>query len=122
MVDDADRTHGKLRNDSRPYPYLVIRWMAAVYGTAEIRFVAIKNDAEVSDGLTIVAPSYREGTALDASARRAVIGAARTLSEQRRSRMCIVFGSNDAVYIEPNGKCSRSNNAPSGGLRIDKVK
>lgn len=120
MSDDADRTFGKLRAPARSYPYLVIRWMAAVYGVCEIR-IGTGEGGDLERALIVVDPSYREGIPLSVSARRTIIDAALAKSAQTRHRMSIVFAEDDVVYVEPDGRSSASNQAPHGGLRLDKV-
>jgi hypothetical protein len=120
MIDDADRTFGELRAPARRYPYLVVRWMAAVYGVWEIRIGAGACE-DPERALVVVDPSYREGVPLSVSQRRAIIDAALAKSAQLRHRMCVVFAEDDAVYVEPDGRCNASSEAPRGGLRLDKV-
>ena len=68
---DDDRTFGALRAASRPAPYLVIRWMAAIYGTAEIRVVASDN-ASTSDerSIPVADPEHRPGDPISESLRQ----------------------------------------------------
>ena len=121
IVMPDDRTIGALRPESRPYPYLVIRWMAAVYGTAEIRIVASDDGLDPGRGITIVEPGHRDGAELDVSMRRRIIEAALVRSGETRLRMCVVFGDKDSVFVEPDGRSSHSRETPRGGLRLDRV-
>lgn len=104
------------------YPYLVIRWMAAVHGIAGI-VVASHDDGlpALARGLKIVDPAYREGVALDLTIRRKVLQAAVERSVQSRFQMCVVFAADDAVYVYPNGRTVRHAQLPRGGMRIDDV-
>lgn len=96
--------------------------MAAVYGTAEIRIVSHDGAASEHSGLTVVDAEHRDGLALTTALRRRIIDAAVARSARERFRMCVVFADDDSVFVEPDGSVSRANSAPSGGIRLDKVR
>ena len=117
MSDGADG----LQIKSRPYPYLVIRWMATVYGTADIRVVREDVPHPADRALTVVDPDYLDGEAMTVSLRRRIIEAAVASCQRDGIRRCVVFGEADAVYVEPDGRTHGSTTPPSGGVRLDEV-
>jgi hypothetical protein len=119
--DDLDRTIAPLRGDARSHPYLVIRWVAAVYGTAEIRIASSDGVDTLENGISIVDASYRAGDVIEGPLRRKIIDAALARSRVLKHKMCIVFAANDCVYVEPDGRFSGSSVPPSGGIRFDKA-
>ena len=100
------------------YPYLIIRPMATVYSKRTIAFV--ESETEIphhSDAyITVVClEPFRDGNLTD-QARAALIEAVKHKANERRIPMCIVFGTNDLLYINPDGTTKQSTEAPSGGV------
>ena len=100
------------------YPYLVIRPMATVHSKRVIEFVEQKTvtSAHPDAYVTVVCPEPFSGGNLTDQARDALIEAVKHKSNERRIPMCIVFGTNDLLYINPDGTTKPSTEAPSGGL------
>ncbi len=113
----------ELRIDA-PYPYVVVRWMPAVYGRRAVVFDTEASDARrplPRDVVRVVDPCpYVEGR-LSRRARRAVVLHVLAQSAESGFHMCCVFGPDDAVYCSPDGKVSRNRAPPSGGARFDDV-
>ncbi|MBC7690961.1 MAG: hypothetical protein H7222_04280 [Methylotenera sp.] len=91
------------------YPYVVIRYMAAVYHCEGVAL----NDVDVNPGLKRfyeieLCPGYREALCNQ------------VLAKVRRDgfRRCVVFGEANSVYIEADGSMKESDAAPSGGVEL----
>jgi len=75
------------------YPYLVIRLMPAVYMPKPLRRHATRAQ--------VIALGWK------------------TMDKwKRKHRVCIVFGPNDALYLDPDGHASENSAIPSGGLGV----
>jgi hypothetical protein len=116
------RVVSTLRPNSRPYPYLVIRWIAAVYGAVAIRICRSLPEGPASQELIIIDPEHSEEGPMTRALRRVIVDEARAKSARDRLRMCVVFAEDDCVYIEPSGAFSPGEKAPRGGLRLDDVR
>lgn len=109
-----------LRTDG-PYPYVVVRFMAAAYGRRSVRFVPTTEPIvePSTDNMIIQDDETATTGALSGAARQKLI--ARVLADVKRSglRMCCVFGPDDAAFCERDGSVKFSQEAPSGGMQID---
>jgi len=101
------------------YPYLIVRYMPAVYGQFSIRFVDPQEtgDNSLPNALVIACALPFVDDHLTAEARELCIHAAQLTARQSRFRVCVVFGKSDCVYCEPDGSCKESSEPPSGGVR-----
>ena len=100
------------------YPYLVIRPMATVYSRRTIEFVEYETGTPANPDAYITvrcAEPFNEGR-LTRQARAALIEAVKHKANERRIPMCIVFGKNELIYVNPDGTTKPSVEAPSGGL------
>ena len=107
------------------FPYVVIRWMAGVYGLREVVFVPDSpgGDEVASQGgpITVAHPlPFVDGTLTD-EARHAVVEKVRRVSTASRFRLCVVLGPTEVVFVEPDGTTRESARAPSGGVRLDAI-
>ena len=107
------------------FPYVVVRWMAAVYGLREVEFVRDSpgGDEVASQGgpITVSHPlAFVDGT-LTEGARRAVVEKVRRISMASRFRLCVVLGPTEFVFVEPDGTTRESDRPPSGGVRLDAI-
>jgi hypothetical protein len=103
------------------FPYVVIRWMAAVYGKKDVQFVSKSADWLKDKSIVVVDPAPFEAGLLTKRARMRLIDEVMLLSLESGHRMCIVFGKDDCHYCQPDGVDYTSKVTPSGGLRIDDV-
>ena len=104
------------------YPYVIIRWMAAVYGEKRIVFIN-EGESVYDDGSFIVADRCPiENSCLTSQCKERIIRLIQTLSKDTKLSMCLVLAEDQAVYIEPNGSITTSNNPPSGGIQLNDVK
>jgi hypothetical protein len=109
-----------LQPNARPWPYLVIRYIAAVYKVAEIRIVATQeeHDADTARGLTIIDQDHRPGAPISDSLRRRLIAAAIDISRSIGHQVCVVFAPRDAVYVDRRGNAFESTQPPHGGVLV----
>ena len=107
----------------RKHPYVVIRWMSAVYGVRCVRFVADEDPAAGDNELQVPFRGDPVGEAgeLTASARQALVEVVSNIVAKTGRRMCVVFSPTDSCYCEPDGCVRNSASPPSGGLRLDRV-
>ena len=101
------------------YPYVVIRIFSAFYQNCEIHFdpdaVSVVCDQEE---LRWVIPAN------DLDPRQAALAAVRDQVDATGYRMCAVFGPEDCIYVEPDGRDVVSFKPPSGGIsaaQLDRV-
>lgn len=101
------------------YPHVVIRWMATVYQPFPVIFsptgTPSRTDAFV---VCMDTESFDQNGVLTLAARNALVETTKTESQTKKRRMCIVFGKEDCVYCEPDGKAEASNSCPSGGISL----
>jgi len=95
------------------YPYAVDRLMACVYRRLPLAFGLGLSTPYDALRVSFAAPLG----ALSQAHRDAAIEAAALRSIESRRRMCVVFGPDDAVYVEPDGSRSVAP-PPGGGLSI----
>ena len=93
------------------YPHVVIRWMAAVYGRTRLVYLGEGDTPGIRVPCARNAPDARERT-LDAVQAAVTAGG---------HRMCVVFGPRDTVFVELDGRRVKSEERPSGGVRVDDV-
>ena len=103
------------------YPYVVIRWMAAVYGSRDVII-----DTDIRDqakGSFLLPPDavLQNGQIAD-SGRKLLLDQIMRDVVDSGFRMCAVFGPSDCVFIEPDGTFKVSKDPPSGGIAINDVK
>ncbi len=105
--------------EDQEYPFLVIRWMSAVYGKKNIVFVSEGESGFQGDSLVVLAdgPCSACGQ-LPAESLPKLIGAILPLVVRDQRRMCLVLSKNSAVFMEPDGKVNWSEEPPHGGLLI----
>ena len=100
------------------YPYVIVRIMAAVYSERRVTF-------EVSgQGTSVVYVPFenepRDGDGnLNPRAREALIEEVKVQVNSGRFRMCVVFGPDDAVFVEKDGVLNPSTTPPSGGFKLE---
>ena len=66
--------------------------------------------------ITVICPAPFTDGRLTGQARDALIEVVKHKSNERRIPMCIVFGKDDLLYINPDGTAKQSTEAPSGGV------
>lgn len=103
------------------YPYVVVRFMAAVYGRRAVLFHG--EQPSLSGNRPVVVPTRRPTNGQCSLKLRQQI-ALSVLADVQRSklRMCCVFGPSDCVFVEPDGSFNAGNEPPSGGVRLEAVK
>jgi hypothetical protein len=102
------------------YPYVVVRFMAAVYGR---RAVVFRGETPPTTRSRPVLVNHARPTTTDYPARLKRYIARLVLADVKSSglRMCCVFAPNDCLYVEPDGAINPGNEAPSGGIALDHV-
>ena len=109
------------RKKLREYPYVVVRYMAALYGSRAVVFSETAESKAVNENALIVplkSPPCCEGVLTEA-ARQALIKVVSEYVKSSGFRMCCVFSETDAVYCERDGSANPSAEVPSGGLVIE---
>ena len=104
------------------YPYVVVRYLATVYGRFPVKFVGSEPttlDSKACENAVVVGcpQPYTVDERLTPEARNALTGVARYACQQSGHRMCVVFGKKDCVYLEPEGVAKHSDKPPSGGIQ-----
>jgi hypothetical protein len=102
------------------YPRLVIRIYSAVYSRVPIDLkCAQPAEAKIaSSRASLCHPGIDPETgALDTDARQFLADAVLAAVRRTGFRMCLVFGEQDALFIEKDGSMNPSNDPPSGGLQ-----
>ena len=108
--------------NEKEYPYVVIRWMAAVYGEKPIKFIK-KGESKYTDDCFTVADSIPfENGNLTLKCKEKLIQLIQKHSRDTKLSMCLVLAKEHAIFIEPNGTVLVSKEPPSGGIRMDNVK
>ena len=106
---------------SPSYPYVVVRYMATVYGHFPVRFVdpqEVPPDlAQYTNAFVITCPVPFVDGQLTVQARQALLDAVQQACQKSCHRMCAVFSESDCVYCEPDGPATTSSEPPSGGVR-----
>jgi hypothetical protein len=87
------------------YPHIIIRWMSCAYGRRDV----------------VLPPGIMPGEPIPPDVRAELVADLLVDCKATGLRMCLVFGEDDAVYCEPDGKSSQSTSCPSGGVRLDEV-
>lgn len=104
------------------YPFVVIRWMAAVYGHRSVKFVPSGPVPETDDDVIVVCPNPYVDGVLSEQAKLALIERLKQLTIKMRLRLCAVFSAESAVYVETDGTASESTTPPCGGVMIKIVR
>lgn len=93
-------------------PYAVIRHFTAVYRRLPVLFVDGDRQRGPEDRAVVVKGSPPAQGQLTGQHRRRLVARLVELSRASGQRMCAVFGSADAVYVEPDGATHESANIP----------
>ena len=104
------------------YPHVVVRYMATVYAQFGVKFVESGEEASkldtVEDAFVVVYPRpYTVDEQLTPEARKALVEVVQCASQKTNHRMCVVFGEQDCVFVEPNGTAKTSIEPPSGRIQ-----
>lgn len=104
------------------YPYVVVRYMATVYGQFPVKFVGGEptnlDSKEFENAVVVGCPQpYRVDERLTPEARNALLDLVRDACQKSGHRMGVVFGAKDCVYLEPDGVAKHSDKPPSGGIQ-----
>jgi hypothetical protein len=103
----ADRSHKLVKvavGDKPVFPYLVVRLIAAVYVNEKIHIGPWPPVNRKPWWIVVVHPNPRENGRLRPEVRQAVIDQVIARCRAQKSfRMCIVFGKDEQVFVEPDG-------------------
>lgn len=108
--------------DQTVYPYVVVRWMAAVYGKIEIAFQEDGIGSVDGKKIVFVHPEPFTEDGLKPECRDQIIEIVKAMVVRTTRRMCLVLSADNCIFIEPDGTLKTSNEPPSGGVRVDDVK
>lgn len=118
-VDTGLEYKGIEYSEDQQYPFLVIRWMSAVYGKKKIVFVSQGESKLKGDSLVVVADGPCDTCGqLPAETLPRLVGAILPIVVSEQRRMCLVLSPTNGVYIEPDGKVRWTDELPSGGMLI----
>lgn len=98
------------------YPYVVVRYMNAVYGRMSVRFILPGGIIEKGILCVEFKDPFENGFLREEAQQAAV---KKLLSEVIRTkfRMCLVISRSEAIYCEPEGTTNKEV-PPSGGIGI----
>lgn len=101
------------------FPYLVVHLMPAVYNRYPIEFAWSGNTNSIPEALTLFEPNpFDKSGELTAECRRKLIEVVSFEARETGLRMCVVFGPNEVVYVEPEGVIQEAAQPPVGGVDI----
>ncbi|MGA0164724.1 MAG: hypothetical protein ACO3LE_10855 [Bdellovibrionota bacterium] len=110
----------ELRSNKKSYPYLVIRYMAAVYRKKVIRLRGgeadfVSHDAffEIAHPEVVSAFDHITSAVRDFATAHLI-----EFAKSNRFLMCVVWSETECTYLEPDGYSYNSSSIPSGGLVI----
>lgn len=109
-----------LHSKEKCFPYLVIRYLAAVYRRKVIRLRAgepgfVSHDDFFEFAHPEVVPDINQ---LRPAVRDFVTAHLIEFTKSNRFRMCVVWSESDCTYIEPDGWLHNSSSIPAGGVVI----
>lgn len=122
MTKTVPKSMGITNDNKTLYPYVVIRWMAAVYGRMEIVFKSEGTTGVEGKTITYVHPEPFSGSGLKPECRDEIVEIIKAVVLRTSRRMCLVLSEESCIFVEPDGTTRAANDPPSGGLRIDDVK
>jgi len=102
------------------YPYLVIRLMPAVYQRHQITVYRGEALAKISHDKNFVQhpePITDEGV-ITPGCRKLILDAVFEAVTRTKFRMAVVWGEEEASYVEPDGSINESTEPPSGGVPL----
>jgi len=99
------------------YPYVVIRYIPAVYGQLPVRFVDPGTPHDSSDAFVIPCALPHVDGNLTLATRESLVQAVLTESKKSGHKTCVVFGESDCVFCNPDGSTVESNGPPQGGIQ-----
>lgn len=106
-------------NISREYPYLVVRWMAAVYGRRKITFTDQGANGFEGETLFIQYPEAFHDGVLQEGAIQAAVEEIKKQVLKHGFRMCLVLSDTKCIFIERDGSANLSPEPPSGGVQLN---
>lgn len=108
------------------FPFVVVRWMAAVYGQRPVRFFMSTTDDPFPDDhskvIKVISPNAFKNGQLT---KEGLVDLLRVVDEHVKDtgfRMCVVLGPASCIYVEADGRRVRSAEPPNGGVLINQVK
>lgn len=105
-------------SSQRRFPYLVIRFMAAIYQREEISIRQGDLRVHVGHRDTFIHhpdPFGPEGS-ISPDCRKALLDGVLQAVQRLRFRMAVVWSPTACTFVEPSGAMNDSNEPPSGGL------
>ena len=106
-------------NNNKPYPFVVVRFMPAIYGRASLVFLG-EEDQNSRRGIFV--PVKRPDDRIySQELRNAVASEVLMHVRAKRLRVWCVFGPKAALYVEPDGSCDAKTLVQSGGLELDEI-
>ncbi|MCD6230835.1 MAG: hypothetical protein J7J88_03085 [Dehalococcoidia bacterium] len=106
----------RMLDPEKNYPYIVVRYMAATYGSFPVEFLYDKSQQlKHEDSYWIVLPNPYLGGKLTPKARQAVLDIAETVFNRLHGEhmVCAVFGEDDCEYLNLDGSRTKSTSVPS---------
>lgn len=103
-----------------PYPKVVVRYMAAVYGELRVVFVAGAEPPDVKGGYIAVIDPTPEAQEHNDARLTALISLVKRAVARRGFRMCIVLAKDCGLFVERDGSLWLSRSSPRGGAKLDR--
>lgn len=106
------------------FPYLVIRWMAAVYGRKDFIFVVGDHKFSMNQrSIEVTHPAPFDHTEqIAADCKSLILKGVLEAVKTSRFRMCVVWGPKSCTYVESDGNFNHSSEPPSGGVVLNCVR
>lgn len=109
------------RKQKLNYPYIVIRYYAAVYQNIPVDFIADESESAYQSSFRIIIPEPYVSGRLTEKARMAVAAVAMHIVDTHGLRACAVFSEDDCVFCEKGGVMNESNTPPNCDIIFEKL-
>lgn len=109
-------------NEVGKYPYLIIRLMATVYQRHQIAVYRGEPAVKMGHGNNFVQhpePITADGV-ITPGCRTLILNAVLEAVTRTKFRMAVIWGEEEASYVEPDGSINESTEPPSGGVPLPK--
>ena len=112
---------GITNDEKTKYPYVVVRYMAAVYSSRQVVFKPSGNAGSEKETIVCIHREPYINGKLKQECVDDLVDILKDLTHSSGFRMCLVLAENSCIFVEPDGKTKFSDDPPSGGIRIKSV-
>ena len=111
-----------IKNDEKTkYPYVVVRYMAAVYSRRQVVFKPSGHAGVENQNIVCIHPAPFANGKLKQECVEELVDILKDLTHSSGFRMCLVLAENSCIFVEPDGQTKISDDPPSGGVKIKSV-